>query len=267
MSLPRLPVALTATLFFAFGTGCASLEAGMQEMGIDLDTILAAGAPLDSPTVASGLRQALEVGTERTTASLSREGGFGDDPTLRLGLPGELGQLASMMRSVGFGAQVDQLEDAMNRAAERAAAEAVPVFATAIQAMTIEDAFEILKGEPDAATRYFQSKTTDTLRGRFQPVVAKAMEEVGLYGIYRDLVARYERIPLTKPPALDLEGFVADQTLEALFTNLAAEEARIREDPAARSTALLRRVFGEPASPDTSGSGSRGAPSGYGRPR
>lgn len=227
--------------------GCAEL----QGMGIDVGAILAGSAPLDQTTVASGLKQALEVGTKRTTASLSSPGGFGNDPVLRLGLPGELGQLAQVLRQVGLGAQVDQLEDSMNLAAERAAAEAVPVFASAITSMSITDAFEILQGEDDAATRYFQAKTSETLRSRFQPVVARAMEEVGLYGLYRDLVARYDQIPLMKPPAFDLERYVADQTLAALFTELAEEEARIREDPAARSTALLRRVFGAPAASST----------------
>lgn len=240
--LGRRGAGLWLTAALALTThGCAE----MQAAGIDLAGILNAGGPLDETTVATGLKQALDVGTRRTVETLSRPGAFSRDPVLRLGLPGELGQAAQVLRGVGFGAQVDQLEDAMNRAAEQAAAQAVPVFASAITSMTIADAFDILYGENDAATRYFQSRTSDELHRRFQPVAARAMEQVGLYGIYRDLVARYERIPLMKPPAVDLEGFVADQTLEALFAEVAKEEARIRQDPAARSTALLRRVFGQ----------------------
>lgn len=223
--------------------GCAEL----QGMGIDLEGILGATAPLDATTVASGLKQALEVGTERTTGRLSAEGAFGRSPVLRLQLPGELGRLAQVLRGVGFSAQVDALEDSMNRAAEQAAARAVPVFAAAITQMTIADAFEILNGADDAATQYFQRTTTEELHRQFRPVAARAMEEVGLYGIYRELVARYEQIPLMKPPSVDLEAYVADQTLDALFAELAKEEKKIREDPAARSTALLRRVFGAPA--------------------
>ena len=230
-------------------SGCAE----MQAMGIDLDQILAPGAPLDSATVAGGLKQALEVSTKRTTSTLSRSGAFGDDPLLRLRLPGELGQLAQVLRSVGLSSQVDALEDSMNLAAEQAAAKAVPVFTSAITSMTIADAFEILNGPDDAATRYFQDGTSEELRSRFKPVAAAAMEEVGLYGIYRELVTRYEQIPLMKPPAVDLECYVADQTLDALFAEIANEEARIREDPAARSTALLRRVFGETNTTGSSG--------------
>ena len=228
-------------------TSCAE----MQAMGIDLDQILVGQAPLNSATVATGLKQALEVGTQRTTTTLSRPGAFGNDPILRLKLPGELGRLAQMLRGVGFGAQVDQLENSMNLAAEAAAAEAVPVFTSAITSMSIADAFAILNGPDNAATQYFQERTSEELRSRFKPVTAMAMEQVGLYSVYRDLLARYERIPLTKPPALDLEAYVADQTLTALFGEIAKEEARIRQDPAARSTALLRRVFGTPTSPGT----------------
>jgi len=236
-------IALASAPVLLSPIGCAE----MQAMGIDLDQMLGAGGPLDSNTVALGLKQALEVGTQRTTTTLSRPGAFGNDPILRLRLPGQLGQFAQVLRGVGFAAQVDQLEDSMNRAAEQAAAKAVPVFTQAISTMTIADAFEILNGPDDAATRYFQDRTSAELRSRFEPVAALAMQEVGLYGVYQDLVARYEQIPFMKPPAVDLEGYVADQTLSALFAEVAKEEARIREDPAARSTALLRRVFGTPA--------------------
>lgn len=243
---------LSLSLLPALLGGCAEL----QGMGIDLDSILAAGGgPLDSTTVAAGLKQALEVGTRRTTDSLSSPGAFGADPVLRLRLPGELGRLAEVLRGVGLSAQVDALEDSMNRAAEEAAGQAVPVFASAIAQMTIADAFEILNGPEDAATRYFQARTSETLRTRFEPVATRAMQEVGLYAIYRDLVARYEQIPLMKPPAVDLEAYVADRTLDALFLEIAKEEARIRSDPAARSTALLRRVFGTPAPTAPTGSG------------
>lgn len=224
-------------------------------MGIDLNQILGAGAPLDGTTVATGLKQALEVGTQRTTATLSRAGAFGDSPVLRLELPGEMGRLAEVLRTVGFSAQVDALEDSMNLAAEQAAAKAVPVFTSAIASMTIADAFEILNGSEDAATRYFQDRTSAELKSRFKPVAATAMQQVGLYDIYQQVIGRYNQIPFTKPPAVDLESYVADQTLAALFGEIAKEEARIRQDPAARSTTLLRRVFGSTGTPMTNPGG------------
>ncbi len=233
---------------------CAELQ------GLDVGRVLAIGAPLDEATVARGLREALEVGTERTARTLSEPGGFGADPVLRLRLPGELDTLANTLRRVGFSSQVDELEEAMNRAAERAAAESVPVFASAIAEMTIADAFEILNGPDDAATVYFRERTESALAARFEPVVSDAMRRVGLYEAYRTLVARYEAIPLTKPPALDLEDYVTDRTLAGLFGELALEEARIRRDPAARSTVLLRRVFGAAGASGAGGDGGAAAP-------
>jgi hypothetical protein len=227
--------------------GCAELE------GFDLGGILAAGAPLDEATVASGLRQALEVGTERTTSTLSAPGGFSQSSLFRLRLPEALDPLATTLRTVGLSAQVDALEDSMNRAAEEAAGAALPVFTSAITSMSISDAFAILNGADDAATSYFREHTSEELRRRFSPIAESAMRDVGLYATYEQLVTQYERIPFTKPPAVDLEQYVADQTLAALFSEIAKEEARIREDPAARSTELLRRVFaGAGAAPGTS---------------
>jgi hypothetical protein len=222
-------------------SGCAELQK------LDLEGILAAGAPLDQQTVASGLKQALDVGVERTVSTLSARGGFSNDPRVRLTLPKELDPLAKTLRAVGLGSQVDALEVSMNVAAEAAAARALPVFTSAITSMSIGDAFTILNGPDDAATRYFRDRTSDELRRQFEPIVATAMQEVGLWAIYQELIARYERIPFVNLPSLDLVEYVTDGTLAALYGQLALEEARIREDPAARSTALLRRVFGAEA--------------------
>lgn len=235
----RSGVLLLLLAWVVSGAGCAGLE------GMDLEGLLLGSGPLDEGTVATGLKQALQVGTERTTSTLSEPGGFASDPELRLRLPGELGQLARALRTIGLGGQVDALEASMNDAAEQAAARAAPVFASAITSMSIADAFAILNGPEDAATRYFQDRTSEELRARFEPVVSASMAQVGLYGLYTKLVARYEAIPFaTKRPSLDLEGYVTNRTLEGLFSRLAMEEARIREDPGARTTALLRRVFG-----------------------
>lgn len=218
--------------------------AGMD--GVDLGQVFGsvAGAPLDQSTVASGLRQALDVGIRRTTSQLSAAGAFAGNPALRLRLPGELGPFAQALRGVGLGGQVDALEAAMNRAAEEAAGQAVPVFVSAIASMSIADAFSILNGERDAATRYFQARTSAELARRFAPIASDAMRQVGVYSLYEELRTTYDRIPLVKPASVDLESYVADRTLDALFGELAEEEARIRQDPAARSTELLRRVFG-----------------------
>jgi len=257
-SIARLLLGMAVSV--ALG-GCAALE------GVDLERLLMSGPPLDERTVTQGLEQALRIGAERTTSTLSAPGGFSENPRLRLRLPGELGRVAEALRAVGLGGRVDALEASMNDAAERAAGAALPVFASAIASMSIADAFAILNGPEDAATRYFEEETSGTLRARFSPIVNEAMREVGLYEIYSGLVARYEAIPFAaKPPALDLDAYVTDRTLSALFAKLAEEEARIREDPAARTTSLLRRVFGSASvgTPSGSGSGSGAAGDGAG---
>ncbi len=217
--------------------GCRALQ------DLDLSGLLEAAAPLDQSTVARGLKEALSVGARRTTETLSQAGGFADDPRLRLKLPSELGTLSRVLRGVGFSGQVDALEDSMNQAAEQAAGNALPVFASAISSMSIGDAFAILNGADDSTTTFFRQKTSAQLMERFSPIARSAMQEVGFYSAYRELITRYRRIPFAKPPAVDLEDYVADQTVTALFDGLAREEARIRRDPAARSSELLQRVF------------------------
>jgi hypothetical protein len=232
---------LLATLALSLTLSCAKLG----EM--DWNAMLPAGMPLTESEVGSGLRDALRVGTERAATSLSNPGGFSDNPLLRLALPDQLDTLAKGLRKIGMGGEVDRLENAMNLAAEKAAGEAVPVFANVIGSMSISDAFQILKGPDNAATEYFRQKTSTQLRSRFEPVVASAMQQVGVYDLYRGVVTKYDAIPFTKKPQLpSLEGYVVDKTLAGLFGTLAEEEAAIRNNPAARSTALLKRVFAEP---------------------
>lgn len=229
----RLGLVLLAVL----GLSCAKMNQ------IDWSSVLESGLPLSEREVGAGLRDALRVGTERAATSLSAPGGFSQNPLLKLALPDALDPLATALRAVGMGTEIDRLETAMNRAAEKAAGEAVPVFASAISEMTIADAFEILRGPDDAATEYFREKTSAALHARFEPVVVDAMHQVGVYEKYRRVVHRYQALPFAKPEMPSLEGYVVDKTLTGLFGTLAQEEARIREDPAARSTELLQRVF------------------------
>jgi len=235
----RRKILLTALMpmVLLFAGGCETTPLA------DLGGLFGSG-PLNESTVASGLKEALRVGTQRASGTLSKPGGFSNNTLLRLTMPEELDTLAKSLRAVGLGSQVDKLEAKMNAAAEEAAAEAVPVFASAIRSMTVRDAFDILEGEKDAATQYFRAKTSDRLRERFAPVVNKSMTQVGLYHVYQDVVKRYEALPFAKPVAPDLEAYVTEKSLDGLFKTLAEEEAKIRADPAARTTELLRRVFG-----------------------
>ncbi len=235
-------LAATAALFVL--VGCAAMKDG------SLGTVLSGGQAGSSPdegTIAAGLKEALRVGTERTVDHTSRLDGFLANELIRIAMPEELESMAGLLRTVGLGGQVDEMEVAMNRAAEKASGEAIDVFVGAIREMTIGDVYAVWKGPDDAATEYFRGKTSDALRFRFRPIVTEKMEEVGLVRVYNSLTDRYAELPLTTRPALDLEDYVTEKTLGGLFTVLASEEKRIREDPTARTTDLLRTVFGAPS--------------------
>lgn len=230
-------VALAALMIL----GCASLQ------NADLETILGdgAGGELDEATVLAGLKEALRVGSDNTVSATSTVDGFLGNALIRIAMPEPLAGAASTLRTVGLGSHVDQLETAMNRAAEQAAGEARSVFWDAITGMTISDAFAILDGHDTAATDYFRDRTETALRARFAPIVSRKTESVGLGRLYGQLTDAYATLPLTdKPELVDLDAYVTDEALDGLFTVLASEEQAIRRDPAARTTELLRRVFG-----------------------
>jgi len=237
-TLQSLLLARTFTL-----GGCAELQQlplGELARAAGLET----GAPLDDRTIVAGLREALQEGTTRTVRSTGRTDGFFGNASIRIPLPDALERTAQGLRQVGLGATVDELELSMNRAAERAASEAAPVFVQAISRMTFADARGLLYGGERAATDFFERTTRDDLRLRFQPVVRSSMEQVGLVRLYDRFVGELARFPLIPRPRLDLDAHVTEGALDGLFFVLAQEEARIRQDPAARTTELLRRVFG-----------------------
>jgi hypothetical protein len=217
---------------------CAGSE-GLSSIG----QVLSGYSSSDSDLVA-GLKQALEVGTTEAVARTSAVDGFLENDRIRIPLPDSLQTMASGLRTVGLGRQVDELEVSMNRAAERGASEATDVFLQGIQQMSFADAQAIFDGGDTAATEYFERTTRETLRSRFQPIVDEKMDEVGVVRTYDGLVERYAALPFTQKPTLDLRGYVTEGALDGLFTVLGEEERKIRTDPAARTTALLRQVFG-----------------------
>lgn len=215
-------------------SGCANLN---------LSDILSQELPLTESTVASGLREALTVGTERASGRLGVADAFAGVATRRIAIPEELQGITDRLRQLGLDGQVDDFELRMNRAAESAVPLAVDIFADAIRQMTIQDAFAILNGPDDAATMYFRDRTTEALMSAFRPQVNGVMSEVGVFRVYDQLLNRYNALPISNAPDVDLVGHIVSRTTAALFSELAAEEAHIRQDPAARTTELLRRVF------------------------
>jgi hypothetical protein len=194
----------------------------------------------------AGLKEALQVGTGRASAATSARDGFLGNARIRIPLPQELAGPARTLRDIGLGSHVDDFEVAMNRAAEAATGEAVDVFASAIRAMTWADARAILDGPDTAATAYFRGATEAQLTARFRPIVETKMAELGTVRAYDTLVNAYTALPLTTKPSFDPYAYVTGRALGGLFTVLAGEEQRIRRGPLARTTELLRRVFGAP---------------------
>lgn len=221
-------------------TGCAEFDPAV--LGTVLGTPTDQG-PVDEATVSRGLREALRIGSGRAIDHVSRQDGFLANELIRIHLPEELDDMARLLRQIGFARQIDALEVAMNRAAEQASGEARDVFIDAITDMTIADAFGILRGGDTAATDYLRSRTSETLRQRFEPIIESKMERLGLYRSYNQLADTYNALPFASRPAVRLDRYLTDRALDGLFQTLADEERKIRQDPIARTTELLRRVF------------------------
>ena len=213
-------------------------------IGLSLCLAVAAVAAVAADWNAAGVREALNVASERAVAAASKPGGFLDNPLIHIKPPKTVRKIGNALRAIGMSQQVDELEVGMNRAAERASKEAKPVFASAIRGITLQDAVGIVRGGDTAATDYFRSATEEKLRVRFKPIVASALSRVGVRNQYNALVERYRALPLAEPTTLDLDEYTTKKTLDGLFKLLADEERKIRRDPAKRTTSLLRKVFG-----------------------
>jgi hypothetical protein len=204
----------------------------------------AASAPEDRQT-ASGIKEALAVATERAVKDLSRVDGYFGNEAVKILMPEKIRKVADMARMAGYQKQVDEFILSMNRAAEAAAPLAARYFGDAIRSMTLADARGILTGGDTAATDYFSRKTRDSLYAAFKPVVSKKVGEVGATRAYQALMGRYESLPLVSKQSLDLDDYVTNQSLDGLFRMVAEEEKKIRSNPVARTTELLRSVFGK----------------------
>ncbi|TVP87600.1 MAG: DUF4197 domain-containing protein [Thioalkalivibrio sp.] len=197
-------------------------------------------------TLVAGLKEALAKGTEQAIEAAGTAGGFADNEKIRIPMPGPLDTASSMLRGVGLGRQVDEFERSMNRAAEKAAPQAKEIVLDAIRDMSIEDARGILVGPADGATRFLRRRAGEPIADAFRPIVSDSMQETGVTRAYTELTDQVgTRVPgVAALDDLDLNEYVTREALDGVFTLLAEEERRIRENPAARTTDLLREVFG-----------------------
>jgi len=232
-------LALAAIIVVSTAPDSAQLEQVFKKLGLGKRN------ELSDEKITSGLKEALQVGTDNAVRSTGRPDGYFGNEAIKVLMPEKLRTLEKGLRAIGYGPDVDEFVLSMNRAAERAAPHAKAIFWDAILELSFEDARQIFSGSDTAATDYFRDKTTDKLVGAFTPVIEEAMDEVGVTRQYNQLVGRARAIPFLKSEFLDINEYVVSKALDGLFYVLAEEERKIRKDPAARITELLKEVFGK----------------------
>ena len=200
---------------------------------------------LSENEIIQGLKEALEIGTRNAVNKASQVDGFFKNPDIRIPLPGQIQKLEKFLSAAGLGSQIEAFELSMNRAAEKAAREATQLFWEAITQMSFSDAKNILAGRDNEATLYFKEKTSEKLQEAFKPIVHETMSAVGVTRSYQNLEAALKNVPFVSNEDLnlDLDQFVTDHTLDGIFFLLSEEERKIRQDPSARVTELLKKVF------------------------
>ena len=222
-----------ASLLTMFVTSCDTLSK------------LPGATSITEQEAAQGIREALDQGVGRGINLLNKQDGFFGNQAYKLLLPPDAQKIETTLRDLGMGGMVDRAILQINRAAEDAVGFARPIFVDAIRDMSIMDALNIVKGSKDAATQYFRQKTTDKLIAAFSPVIKQSLDKFQATKYYSDVVNTYNRFPTTiNKINPDLPSYVVSRSVDALFDQVAKEEANIRANPVARSTEILKKVFG-----------------------
>ncbi|MBL0341004.1 MAG: DUF4197 domain-containing protein [Bacteroidetes bacterium] len=217
---------------------------------VNLNSILnstnsALGNGLSNDKIVAGLKEALSVGTKKSTNKASVMDGFYKNPLIKIPFPEEAKQMESTLKSIGMKKEVDKFVKTMNRAAEDAAKKATPIFINAITKMSITDGIKILKGGDNAATQFLKNSTSSALRNEFKPVIKNSLKKVEITKYWNPLVKSYNQVPFVKKMNPDLDDYVTGKSIDGLFKLIANEELKIRKDPKSRVTDLLEEVFGK----------------------
>jgi hypothetical protein len=223
LALASLPLASLPLATAAFGEGVSALS---------------------NAEASAGLEKALDQGINEAVGKLGVAGGFLDNPKVRIPLPGKLEKARGALKLMGLGGQVDQLETAMNRAAEAAVPESRELLKQALKQMTLTDAKRILTGGDDAATQYFKQVTYAPLKLKFAPIIAAATAKVKLAESYDKIAAKGVELGILKPEDANIQAYVTEKTLDGLYLMMAEEERAIRKDPMGQASSLLKKVFG-----------------------
>ena len=215
-------------------SGCAELQQVAQQLPQGV---------LTNADIALGLREALDKGIDTQVSKLTKTDGFYKNELVKILLPPELQKVDKGLRTIGLGSLADEGLKLMNRAAEDAVKEATPIFVSAVKNMTFTDAKNILLGADNSATVYLQNTTSTQLYSKFNPVIKSSFSKVGADRVWKDMITRYNSIPLVTKVNPDLNDYVTQKALDGVFKMIAVEEKDIRNNLAARTTALLQRVF------------------------
>lgn len=205
----------------------------------------ASNAGTDDSTIAAGLKEALSTGTENAVNTVSQADGYFGNHMIKILMPEKIRMVADVLSKLGYQKEVDDFVLSMNRAAEKAAPKAAAFFGDAIREMTFDDARKILNGGDTSATEFFKTKTHDKLYDAFKPIISSSMDDVGAARSYKDMMSKYETVPFVNKTSMDLDHYVTNKSLDGLFYMVGQEEKKIRTDPVARVTDLLKTVFGK----------------------
>jgi hypothetical protein len=222
-------------------SSCSSTQVN-QTLG-EVNKALELEQPLSTAEVGEGLKEALIKGISTGSDLASQLDGYFKNAEIKIPFPPEAKKVEDKLRQLGFDKDVDRFIMTLNRGAEEAAKEAKPIFIAAIKSMTIQDAWGILRGEEDAATQYLKRTTSSQLKEKFMPVIRNALSKVNATKYYGDIVNTYNQIPFVQDVNPNLDEYATDRAMEGLFILIAKEEKAIRQNPAARTTDLLKRVF------------------------
>ncbi|WP_299226080.1 DUF4197 domain-containing protein [uncultured Psychroserpens sp.] len=226
---------LTFVLIFNL-TACAELQSVV-------DQLPQGGGVLSNADIASGLRQALDLGIDKQVSKLTQKDGFFKNELVKILLPDELQKVDKGLRDIGLDNLADEGLKVLNRAAEDAVKEATPIFINAVKDITFNDAKNILLGDDNAATQYLTSRTQTELYNKFKPVINNSFSKVGADQIWANLINKYNAIPFTNNVNPDLTDYVTGEALKGVYTMIAVEEKEIRNKVSSRTTDLLRKVF------------------------
>jgi hypothetical protein len=238
MNLSKISIAV---LILCSLNSCAQIK---WDQTIKNATNVVNGNSLSNDDIIKGLKEALSVGSKNSAGKASQVDGYFKNPLIKIPFPKEAEQMESTLKNMGMSKQVDDFVLSLNRAAEDAAKKAAPIFLNAITKMTINDGLTILKGNDNAATQYLKNTTSQQLTNEFKPVVKTSLNSVQVTKYWSPLITTYNKVPFVTHLNPSLDEYVTQKAIEGLFTLVAQEELKIRKDPAARVTDILKKVFG-----------------------